>query len=145
LNAHHITDALCIIFEGTPPCQQETPAPPSPAATETSTSAPHQIIIRDYQLKNSSFSLWDARTRVPVRVPLQQNETNYTFESNGGSTFESLHSETVELGNKLAGVTDARNLLIYLLNETAGSGINILLKTGDSGIQIFRDMFNSLL
>ncbi len=144
LNAHHIADALCIIFEGNSPCQQGASAPQIPEEAPVDPEPP-KIIIRHYQLKDSSFSLWDAKTRVPLRVPLQQDETDYTLERNGGSTFESLHSQTVKLGDKLAEVTDARSILIYLLNETAGSGINLLLKTGDSGIQIFRNMFDSLL
>ena len=99
----------------------------------------------NYQLKNSSFSLWDAKTAVPIQIPLQQNETDYTIESSDLSIFASMHNQTVELGEKLAGVTDAQNLLLYFLNKTASSGVDLLLKTGDSGIQIFRDMLAPIL
>ena len=143
LNAHHIADALCIMFEGRIPCQEESPQPPEAAVPDN--PAKTKTIIQDYQLKNSSFLIWDAKTEVPIRVPLQQKETAYTIESDGGNLFESMHAQTIELGDKLAGITDAQNLLIYLLNETAGSGVDLLRKTGNSGVQIFRDVFGSIL
>jgi len=143
LNAGHITAAFCIIFEGEISGSEESAARSTSAGNDDQPR--FKTVIRNYQLKNSSFSLWDAKTAVPIQIPLQQNETDYTIESSDLSIFASMHNQTVELGEKLAGVTDAQNLLLYFLNKTAGSGVDLLLKTGDSGIQIFRDMLAPIL
>ena len=126
-NMHETADLLCFL------CDEEVTCPLPQKDKEQKTDPEKTYHTGIFKMTNSTFSLWDARRRIPLKISIDQNEPKYKFSSGTQSALAVLHNDTATLETECADITDIGKLIFYFLNNTAESGVQLLKKSGDTG------------
>ena len=126
-NMHEATDLLCFL------CDEEVTCPLPQKDKEQKTDHEKTYHTGIFKMTISTFSLWDARRRIPLKISIDQNEPKYQFTSKTQSALAVLHNDTATLEAECADITDIGRLIFYFLNNTAESGVQLLKKSGDTG------------
>ncbi|MBE6355927.1 MAG: hypothetical protein E7058_02295 [Lentisphaerae bacterium] len=139
-NIHESADAVCtLIAKDKFVCSPE-PATPAPAVPETGNDSP--IIIKQFSLTDSSFAIFDARQKIPVKVPLAQSQKNMVIESSSNSDpVNTIHSIAALLEKECDGITNPAKLFIEQLDKTTGPGIKLLKNCGKASGDLLRGLF----
>ncbi len=134
-NFHEIADAMFVIFHRIPPCRirEEKPAPPVKKEEYT---------LDHCKISNSSLLIWDARQRVPLRVPLMIDSKNYKMSSSDTPVLESIHNQATDFERELKDITSASKILLGVLNSTTESGVNFIKESTEQSAKFLQALFD---
>ena len=143
-NIHESCDALCLLFSGGTFVCRVSPGTDEPAdrQEEQADSEPSSV-IKLFKLDNSTLSIWDARQKVPMEIPLKQQAADIELSSSNQSTLDSMHMAAVDLEKECSGATDPSKLLLDILDSTARSGMQLIQSSVLGNGKILQHIFNT--
>ena len=126
---------MFVIFHRIPPCRIREKKPATPVKKE-------EYTLDHCKISNSSLLIWDARQRVPLRVPLVIDSKNYKMSSSDTPVLESIHNQATDFERELKDITSASKILLGVLSYTTEGGVNFIKESTEQSAKFLQALFD---
>lgn len=128
-NVLALVDSLQDLFPGEASAAEKQPA--DTAENDADTQTQPQAELKSFSLSDSWFHLEDDRLKIPVKVPLVYNISDFQFIDTGDiDILPFLHEQAKFLQKTCSGVTNADQLALNFFTNAAESGVKLFKSAG---------------
>ena len=113
--------------------EPDSPVPPANTDEAAEATAAAEPELRRFVLSDSSFTIYNDMLKLPIIIPLALVKDEVTFSVGDIDIFPWLHEQAVALRDICLSVTDAKDLVVQMVNSSAESGMKLLDSTAKGG------------